>query len=79
LPEWQKILAEGIPKKYTFYRMVYYPFLTRKVSIGENSFEKFNVPKGKKRMWVNAAKEIANEIRGKKSPLELLFSENKIR
>jgi len=79
LPEWHKILAEGIPKKYTFYRMVYYPFLTRKVTIGENSFEKFNVPKGKKRIWKNAEKEMRNEIKGKKSPLELLFSENKIR
>jgi len=78
-PEWQKILAEGIPKKYTFYRMVYYPFLNRKVTIGENSFEKFNVPKGKKRMWVNAAKEIHNEIKDKRSSLEILFSQNKIR
>jgi len=76
---WKDILLGGTMKEYTFYRMLYYPFLTRKVTIGENSFEKFNVPKGKKRMWVNAAKEIDYEIRGKKSPLELLFSENKIR
>jgi len=76
---WKDILLRGTMKEYTFYRMVYYPFLTRKVTIGENSFEKFNVPKGKKRMWVNAATEMRNEIKGKKSPLELLFSENKIR
>jgi len=76
---WEEILLEGTMKEYTFYRMVYYPFLTRKVTIGENSFEKFNVPKGKKRMWVKAATEIHNEIKGKKSPLQLLFSENKIR
>ncbi len=78
-PEWQKILTEGIPKKYTFYRMVYYPFLTRKITIGENSFEKFNVPKGKKRIWFKAAKEMRNEIKDKRSSLEILFSQNKIR
>jgi len=74
IEKWKEIFLAGIPKEYTFYRMVYYPFLTRKVTIGENCFEKFNVPKGKKRMWVNAATEIRNEIKGKKSPLELLFS-----
>jgi len=79
LPEWHKILAEGIPKKYTFYRMVYYPFLTRKVTIGENYTEDFKIPNGKKRIWKNAAKEMRNEIKGKESSLKLIFRENKIR
>jgi len=55
------------------------PFLTRKITIGENRFEKFNVPKGKKRIWFKAAKEMRNEIKDKRSSLEILFSQNKIK
>jgi len=76
---WEKILTEGRMKEYTFYRLVYYPFLTRKITIGENRFEKFNVPKGKKRIWFKAAKEMRNEIKDKRSSLEILFSQNKIK